>query len=181
MINKEILDSIDLTELSTLINDEEAKNYFLDIPGREHYKLLSYLSNEYTGEVILDIGTYKGCSSIALSYNTDNKVFSFDIKDYKVITRVPSNVEYIIGDITSSDYNSLLISSKLIMLDTFHDGNFESKFYYHLKNIKWKGTLILDDIYLNDSMKSYWEGIVEEKIDLTKYGHYTGTGLVKIL
>jgi hypothetical protein len=40
------------------------------------------------------------------------------------------------------------------------------------------GTLILDDIYLNDDMVNFWNQINDDKIDATNIGHSTGTGVV---
>ena len=46
------------------------------------------------------------------------------------------------------------------------------------QNIKYKGYLMLDDIYYNDAMRNFWSSIVEEKYDISNIGHHSGTGLV---
>ena len=43
----------------------------------------------------------------------------------------------------------------------------------------YDGLLMLDDIYLNPTIQSFWEKIGLEKIDLTPLGHWSGTGLVR--
>lgn len=57
---------------------------------------------------------------------------------------------------------------------------------FTIKKNSYKGILILDDIYFNNSMKGFWGSITEKKYDLTNVGHKelgnlnipTGTGLV---
>ena len=62
--------------VSTEINWTE----FKDVAGKEQYKLLSYLSAQFTGRHILDIGTGRGASALALSSNPTNTIYSFDIQ-----------------------------------------------------------------------------------------------------
>ena len=54
-INLKQLNSIDLDELSSLIIEEEYKNYFLDKPSKEHYYLLAYFSLQHNNSTLLDI------------------------------------------------------------------------------------------------------------------------------
>jgi hypothetical protein len=65
LTNAEIA-KIDLSELSQLVIEEEFRGYFLSEPGLEHYKLLSHISLLYNNVNLLDIGTYKVCSALAL-------------------------------------------------------------------------------------------------------------------
>lgn len=176
-INEE-LDSIDLENLSSSIIEDQYRQYFLGMSGSEHYRLLAYLSKKFNNELLLDIGTYKGCSSIALAFNNENKVKSFDIVDVKALSNFLNNVDYIINDCTNTDYEKDLIKSKFILLDTAHDGQFEYKMYNKLKQLNWVGILMLDDIHLNEEMKKFWNDIEKEKYDTTSIGHHSGTGIV---
>ena len=85
---------------------------------------------------------------------------------------------YIVDNILNEEYKELILSSKLILVDTFHDGTFEQQFHDYLNEINWKGVLLLDDIKLNQEMINYWNNIKENKTDITQYGHDTGTGIV---
>ncbi len=179
MIAELDLKNIDLSSNAHLINEEEFRNYYLDAPGQEHYKILAYYSMQFNDSVLLDIGTYKGCSALALSYNPKNLVKSFDIRSgLRNISDHPDNVEFIIDNILNKEYENLILSSKFIMLDTDHLGEFEREFYNHLKSINYKGLLLIDDIKLNDPMISFWESITDEKYDISNIGHHSGTGLV---
>lgn len=179
MINKEELLKIDLTEQSKLVIEDEFRGYFLDTIGKEHYKLLAYFSTKYNDCTLIDIGSYKGCSALALSYNKQNKVVSFDIRQgLKRLHKYPENVEFIIGDAMDPIYSEVVLSSPFIMLDTDHDGVFENAFYKYLKEKNYYGILMLDDIKLNKEMIDFWESIDSEKYDVSEYGHHSGTGLV---
>ena len=70
-----------LDEISKYSNwvSEFGKNWFLEV--KEHYKLLAYLSSFFNNETIVDIGTYRGLSALALSYNSSNKIITYDIID----------------------------------------------------------------------------------------------------
>ena len=59
-INKKELAKIDLSGLAELIIDDEAKGFFILPEGKEHYKLLAWLSTQFENITIADIGTYKG-------------------------------------------------------------------------------------------------------------------------
>jgi len=177
-ITNEELDNIDLLSYSQTINSLEYQSYFMSKSGQEHYRLLSYISQNYNSINILDIGTLKGCSALALSINNSNKVFSFNIENHLDLSETPTNIEFIIDNIINGNYDDLILNSPIILLDTFHDGTFEQKFLDYLILINYKGNLILDDIYLNSNMKSFWENINLPKNDITHIGHLTGTGLV---
>jgi hypothetical protein len=177
-INESKLKAIDLTSLSTNITNHEHKGYFLSDAGQEHYKLLAYFSSIYDNATLLDIGTNRGCSSLAMAYNKTNTVESFDLFELKELSGYLENITYHIGNVIDESYADTVKTSKVIMLDTYHDGMFENEFYTYLKQINWSGILLLDDIKLNDPMKEFWDMITEEKYDISDVGHITGTGLV---
>ena len=81
------LDKIDLSELAQILEDAESvpDNIVEDFtkgPGKEPYALYAYLSTTFDNGTILDIGTLYGSSAVALSYNTTNKVISYDVNEH---------------------------------------------------------------------------------------------------
>ena len=141
----------------------------------EHYDLLSTLSKQYNGVRLYDIGTYQGFSAVALSSNKNNLIISYDIGYYVTIDR-PNNVEFRVGNFY---HDKDMLSSPLIMFDIDpHDGIQERAFVDNLINVGYKGTVVFDDIHLNDGMKKFWNSITQEKHDYTQYGHWSGTGIV---
>jgi hypothetical protein len=64
------------------------------------------------------------------------------------------------------------------MLDIDHEYHNEIQIYHTLANRGWKGIIVCDDIHLNDPMKRFWDEVSHPKIDITKYGHGSGTGVI---
>lgn len=160
---------------------EETTEYFYKNSNSEHYRLLTYISSLYTNEILFDVGTNYCLSALALGHNIKNKVKSFDIIDkineeFKKEKLDPhKNIEFIIGDSTlDPDFQK----SPFIFLDVDHDGIYENYIYDHLKNSNWKGILLLDDIKLNSNMVMFWNSITQRKFDISRIGHWSGTGLV---
>lgn len=188
---------IDLAALQKLTKAEgRSVEYLNAVPGKEHYRLLAHLSLEYTGKILVEVGTLDGCGALALSYNPANQVITYDVRHYDDCTDFPPNVEKKIVpmDPTAEEYNSFMeevTKADLIFYDTMHDGEMEKRFVAALMNKEWKGLLILDDINLNEPMKKFWEQLVKSskeqenqpgyKIlaeDWTDIGHWAGTGAV---
>jgi predicted O-methyltransferase YrrM/SAM-dependent methyltransferase len=176
-LTRDRIQSVDLNFLARHTVNAEYRGYFLDTQFKEHYRLLAYLSTLYKGQTIFDVGTLKGYSALALSYNPDNRVVSYDIEDLKELSHREElkTIEYRIGNVLE---DSRLLKAPVILLDTYHDGTFEALFYNHLKKNRYKGLLVLDDIHLNAPMKKFWSQIGEPKEDVTDLAHWSGTGLV---
>ena len=153
----------------------EENLYFNDHAGREYYRLLSYISNQFKYSTFIDVGTYRGLSAFALATDKSNFVISYDIEDRRELDA--DNIHFVIGDVLKEKQ---LRSASVILLDTLHDGVFENKFINHLRKIEYSGILLLDDIHLNKEMEMVWDSITETKKDLTNIGHYTGTGYVEM-
>ena len=168
--------SMDLERFRPFVADIYTKYFWMDA-GAEHYKLLAYLSTCYRDSTFVDLGTDKGCSALALSYELSNRVVSYDIENRRVAPIELPNVEFRVRD--ALEDKDTILSAPLIMLDTAHDGVFEQRLYARLVEWRYEGLLLLDDIYLNPVMQSFWDKIGLEKIDLTPLGHWSGTGLVR--
>lgn len=193
LITNELLDNLDYScfknKCATFDMDY---HFFAKKSGECHYRLLSFLSTFFKDSIISDIGTSTGASALALSYNQSNKIYSFDVKERNIsilgslinqpVGRQqanfyrPDNVSYVIGDYRDFDY--LVLSSKLILFDTTHNGEDELKFHNFLKNNYYEGMVIYDDIHLNSAIQSFWDKIEEYKKDWTCLGNPRGTGLV---
>ncbi len=178
-ISKEELNNIDFSKYKDSTDKfGSPKGWFYMDAGYEHYRLLAYISGLFKKQTLLDIGTYQGSSSIALSFNKNNKVISFDLDPQPEIENIKiPNIEFRLGNILNDD--SLILSVPFILVDTYHNGDFELDFINKLIEIKYKGLVMFDDIHLNDPMRKFWNSIKQEKYDLTSIGHQTGTGLIK--
>ena len=173
-VSNQELDSLDTSYIARY-NFMHPNSYFHGQSGREHYRLLMYISTLINRGIIFDVGTYRCMSAAALSFSGKNKVISYDIEQNISTNPDILNVEYKLGDVRNDEN---LSKSQFIFFDVDHDGKFEKLFLDHLREIEWKGLMLCDDIYLNDPMKKWWDSISEEKIDLTNVGHWSGTGLI---
>lgn len=165
------------------------KDFMTKKPGEEHYKFLAYmaklLSQVNQSPVVADIGTLYGASSLALSAHPSVQVTTYDIlnlipqqQNVKTIANVPN----IKRKVMSGQLDIINIAkSDMILLDIDpHEGSEEKKFVNLLLKHNFKGLLLVDDIFLNDAMKDFWNSIPEQlaKYDVTDIGHWTGTGIV---
>lgn len=143
----------------------------------EPYSNYIELSKQKDNQIIIDIGTYRGFSAFSLAANKTNVVHTFDIGDYREI-ELPENVTFCKkGGLEIP--KALIKKANIILLDVDpHDGIKEPVILKHIIDSGFKGMLILDDVYLNEEMKAFFESITHEKY-LT-FWHHSGTGIVNI-
>lgn len=187
-----VVQSILYASLNKIDPDFEYANIY---PG-EHYRLLSGLIKTLDPKVCVDIGTYRGCSSRVMLDNSKSKcrVFTFDIEehdsfDWTVLKNSDfdgKRLTFIKEDLAEeeifSKYLGLLDEADFIMLDGPKNDVFEELFLSRLKDAnltskrRW---LFIDDIrFMN--MQKLWRRIQSPKLDLSSFGHFSGTGLVNI-
>jgi len=156
--------------------------YFKLPPGQEHYHLLAHLASQLHDSLIVDIGTFLGYSALALSGGS-NKVLSLDIIDLKPDgLQLPDSVECKIGNMLEDDTLFPLTATLAVLDVNPHDGLKERTVVEQLIGRKWNGTLVCDDIHLNDGMRSFWDWAKQlpevDALDVTNVGHCTGTGII---
>lgn len=195
------IDKIDLTPLFNQVDTggkwTDGWDKFVNaVAGQKYYKLLAHLSTFFkNGEILIDLGTLTGASSIALSYNKNVKVYSFDLpqqtfhngvpgeemfvyesEDQKLAKHNIENIEYIVGDCLK--YPELLLSSSLIFIDIDHSGIVEKQILDFLRNNNWEGLVLLDDMHWA-TIQPLWQKITEPKWDISFCGsNADGTGLI---
>jgi len=181
------LDNLNLQDLYKFCTGV-SKKYFTLPSGREPYRLLVYLSSLFNNSILIDLGTSNGGSAIALSANNQNQIISFDVNDRcetsflqneNKFEKMPSlkNVDFIVTqDFTK--YLSIFLNAPFIYLDIAHDGIWENIVLELLIKNNYKGIMLMDDIFQFPEMKKIWDNLMFNKVDLTKYGHWSGTGLI---
>ena len=187
-ITKEQLNSINFSSYKERFNETEINwSEFYNAQGIEHYKFLAYMSTLFNGRDIIDIGTHRGASALALSYNSENNVYSFDIERKYTLPKV-SNVHYSLENLwelpNRYKWEQKILGSAFIFLDIDpHDGVLEFEFYEWLKQNNYKGFVICDDIWYFKAMRdNFWYKIdSEHKLDVTELGHWSGTGIVRFV
>lgn len=180
-INLDIINEIDITPLYKYVEScQPNKQFFLLPAGQEHYKILAYFAKLIDGPLI-DIGTYFGFSAAALSIVPNKQVITYDIYDWidddNYTIKNKENIELRCMDCL--DDMDTLLSADFICLDISpHDGLQEDEIIKALKKYKYKGLLFLDDIHQSKEMDDFWNNIDLPKYDLSKYGHFSGSGIV---
>jgi hypothetical protein len=187
-----IAEAIKFAASEPIIPDFEYANIF---PG-EHYRILAGLVKTLKPNKLIDIGTYRGCSSrVMLDFSeSEATVSTFDLYDYCSFDwTVLAEQDFISGRLTQhlSDlkdvsefekHRDLLESADFIMLDGPKDDEFERTFLHLCRRLKpfnrprW---LLIDDIRF-DNMVHLWRSIKSPKLDISSFGHFSGTGLVNI-
>lgn len=160
---------------------------FIEKPGKNLNYLLAYLSTKFNNTNIIEIGSFSGKNTLALSYNPTNNIYSFNIKKEQIHDEI-KNVKNIhifednLLDIEIQEkWKSFILNCPFILLDIDpHNGIDELAFYEYLQKIQYPGFLICDDIwYFKEMRDNFWYNIPNEiKYDLTLMGHWSGTGII---
>ena len=168
----EQLESIDLSGLEPLLSEgRRNEGIFMRPAGIEHYKLLAWLSTQYSGKTLIEVGTLDGMGTIALSYNSDNRVVSYDIKECSWKCQVPPNAELRIVD---ENFYDEIMKSDFVFYDGAHEGKDEEVFLDELLKRDWHGVIVWDDIHLNKEMERFWDRCLKAGLqceDWTDLGH----------
>jgi len=183
LLSRERVQAVDLERLRPFIREDPC---FYKPPGEEHYRLLAYLSTCFQDSTLFDIGTHRGDSAIALSYNPTNRVESFDIADaVPAVRRMQPNVTFHQRDLFNpgvrEQWRERLLASPLIFLDIDpHEGEREYHLLAWLRSAGYRGLIVLDDIwYFKGMRENLWYALESRhKSDATALGHWSGTGLV---
>lgn len=181
----------------------EASQLLLDIPGQfvnvfpgDHYRLLAALIKLQQPQLMLDIGTFTGLSACVMgTYSPSTaQVVTFDVVPYTDLEETVLDpyictglaIDQYLKDLSDPEvfgaHKDLLREADFIMCDGPKDGQFEPKFMQLLAGLAMpikKRWMLIDDIRFFE-MIELWRAIQSPKIDLTSFGHFSGTGLVDI-
>ena len=182
-LSKTEIDNLDLSNLFKYVEWNNANFKYFDLEaGKEHYRLLSYFSKTLKCKKLIDIGTYLGFSAAALSYDSDKIVESYDIYDWFPVddTITINNKDNINTYVRNyiDDLAEIIQDTDFILIDIDHSGQTEREIMDKLREIGYKGIVMLDDIGLNTEMKNFFDEIPEKKIDISAVGHWSKTGIV---
>lgn len=177
------------TSFFNKIYPTEVTEFFEDA-GKEHHRLLSYLTTFIEDGVIVDVLTQRGQNALALSYNPSNTVHTFDTTSKMTDEQKQSKwqsrkIEYHQDNLwnanTRKKWRETLLSASLIFVDFDpHDGYLEYELYAWLKKNKFKGLLVYDDIYFDGMKENFWKKVPDsDKLDASPVGHFTGTGIIR--
>jgi predicted O-methyltransferase YrrM len=168
--------------------------YYPDVWPGEHYKLLAGLILAVHPRTVIEIGTSTGLSALAMlsAMPHNSRLVTFDLIPWKNLEDTclrdgdfaDSRLSQIIGDVCDPKilrkHEALFQAADIIFVDGPKDGRFEYAFLNHLEALPLTAAplIVFDDIRLLN-MLSLWRQIQKPKLDLTSFGHWTGTGLVE--
>ncbi|MBI5104297.1 MAG: methyltransferase [Solirubrobacterales bacterium] len=161
-------------------------------PG-EHYRLLAGLVATLRPTVVVEIGTFQGVGSLALreALPEGGRITTFDVVPWTEITGsalveddfADGRLVQVLDDLTipavAERHRDLLEDAELIFADAAKDGQQERDFLALFERLEFRHApvVVFDDIRLWN-MLDIWRGIRRPKLDLTSFGHWSGTGLV---
>ena len=161
-------------------------------PG-EHYRLLAGLVRVVQPRLIVEVGTGVGGSTLAMKYALppEGRLVTFDVLDWRQVAqrglteedfadgRLVQHLEDVSQPAGWARHRALFEEADLIYLDAAKDGALEQRLLAAFEAAAFRKSplVVFDDIRVWNMLK-VWRGIRRPKLDLTSFGHWTGTGLV---
>ena len=161
-------------------------------PG-EHYRLLAALVRALQPVSVVEIGTCQGLSALALAKHLPpgGTVHTYDIVPWQQVEGPvlraadleSGRIVPILADLTQpgtfEKHRPILESAQLVFVDAAKDGRMEQVLLDHFETLGFRSAplIVFDDIRLWN-MRNIWNGVSRPKLDLTSFGHWSGTGLI---
>ena len=181
------------TQLTCGKTDLPDSPYLNVFPG-EHYRLINAIAKVSKAKKVVEIGTYTGMGTLSLKAGLpDISVVTYDVLKWDALG-LPSHfnssdfnekLRQIIGDLSQDEVFKenfdILNDADIIFMDAPKDDKFEYAMAEKLSTLTHKKfrILILDDIQFVN-MIDFWRKIKSPKLDITSFGHFSGTGIVDI-
>jgi predicted O-methyltransferase YrrM len=166
--------------------------WYEQFPG-EHYHLLSAICLLLRPTIVWEFGTDTGMSTVALleSLIPGAKIYTVDIDSWESKQRAwlldedfnSGKVSQVVSDMKAADlfvrHGDSMADAEFVFVDGPKDGSTEAAFLDLLATVPFRRNPIImfDDIRLMN-MVYIWRGIQRPKMDMTSFGHWSGTGLV---
>lgn len=163
-------------------------------PG-EHYKLLAGLVEVLAPRRVVEIGTAEGISALALKRHLPQagRVVTFDLTPWHDYPNCclkdgdfsDGRLEQVITDLGNpasvERHKELLEGTELFFIDAAKDGILERRLIENLGSLAYARPpiVVFDDIRLWN-MLAIWRELRWPKLDITSFGHWSGTGIAEI-
>jgi len=163
----------------------------IDRLSGHHYRILAGLAEAWGARRIVEVGTYRGTSALALlGAPTVEQLVTYDLVGWEQFAGTwlrPADfgerLEQRLVDLSEpkvfADESDVLARADMIFIDASKDGVFEPALLAELFGLEPLGPqlIVLDDIRVL-TMIRVWRAIRHDKLDLTSFGHWSGTGIV---
>ena len=175
-----------LTHLDTFSNG----SHYLNLWPGEHYRLLAGFVQVLQPRLVIEIGTSTGLSCLSMMHFT-KCIVTFDVLPWESYPNTvlkssdfaDGRLVQIVADLSRDEvferHKELLQQSILYFIDATHDGKLEKNLLDKIASLPRKEPvwILFDDIRVWTMLKM-WRDITYPKLDLTSFGHWSGTGLV---
>ncbi|MDQ0070282.1 putative O-methyltransferase YrrM [Variovorax boronicumulans] len=167
-------------------------HWFDTWPG-EHYRLLAALVRTLKPKTVIEIGTFTGMGTLALAQDLQpsGTLTTFDLLAWNSFADTwlapadfsEGRVRQVLHDISTpggiEPHRALFESADLIFVDGPKDGWTEADILVNLStlNLSRDVVIVFDDIRVVN-MIDIWRRVAQPKMDLTSFGHWSGTGLI---
>jgi O-methyltransferase len=165
-------------------------------PG-EHYRLLAGLVKLLSPKLVIEIGTAEGLSALSLMkyLPEDGRVISFDLVPWREYPRTclepndfaSGRLQQVLGNLglkeVFAQHREIFRQAELIFVDATKDEIFEKQLIENVDTLQFNTSpIVTPPIFVFDDVRQWkmlkiWRELRWPKLDLTSFGHWTGTGL----
>jgi len=179
-------------DLSSILSRMPSPPYWPDVWPGEHYKLLAGLIKELAPRQVIEIGTSTGLSALTIKQflSEDANVTTYDILPWQEFDATvlkaedfDSRLTQLICDLSDpsvfDQHRDLLKKADFVFIDAAKDSTQEDLFLANFDTLEFDNDPIFmfDDVRLWNMLRT-WREIKRPKLDVTSFGHWSGTGLV---
>jgi predicted O-methyltransferase YrrM len=184
--------TLDDVSLEDLLRRPDVPDWLGIWPG-EHYRLLGGLIKTLQPRLVIEIGTDCGLSALAMRkyLPPGGRIVTFDLRPWRQVEEtalretdfsddaLEQRLEDLADPAVAMRNRDLLEKADFFFVDGPKDNFFEQRFVDNLRAMKIAGRplMMFDDTRLK-SMLRFWDQLPFPKLDLTSFGHWSGTGLV---
>jgi predicted O-methyltransferase YrrM len=183
--------SIQLEDVALRFTQEKAR--YINLWPGEQYKLLAALVSILKPQLIVEIGTAAGGSCLTMKkfLSNNGRIITYDLipwdqypntglKKYDFDERLEQRIRDLSKEETDPAEIETIEKAEFIFVDAAKDGIMEQRFcdLFDRVSFKKRPIMFFDDIRLLN-MVEIWRKIKWPKLDVTSFGHWSGSGLVE--
>lgn len=166
---------------------------FINVWPGEHYRLLAALVDTLKPKLVIEIGTATGASALTMKkyLSADGEIITYDItpwneypgsgmQEHDFDAQLQQRLIDLSNPSQAATEYSTLEQADIIFADASKEQDMEQKFCELFASLTFKKPplIIFDDIRVMP-MLNIWRNIKHPKLDISSFGHWTGTGLVE--
>jgi predicted O-methyltransferase YrrM len=176
--------------LSHIMTEEQFGAYKTNV-GHEYYLILYRLIELLKPKEVLELGTSIGRSSLFMmcALPPDSKLTTVEKGSYQRVDLKPffddPRLKIVYGDDTDKEVYEQFTpvhfkTIDFLFIDTEHNEEQLQKEWNIYKEFLVDGAIVvMDDIYLNEGMRKFWDKLLYEKIACPLSIHFSGFGILK--